>query len=133
MLIPAGDLVGANGGLAEKSLSQDRGDTAARALADVGANGLEVRGARGNLAGVGAVEVSNTENVGGTALGSAVEDAVVAASNEAVATAATAVAGVVVGREGEGGGSEGRDDHGGELHLDGCLRVKRTKCSMKEG
>lgn len=93
----------------------------------------------------GAVEVSDTENVGGTALSRAVEDAVaaaglVAAAATAVATAvATVVAtivttavtatvtGLVVGGVGEGGGSEGRDDEGGELHLDGCMGVEKNE------
>lgn len=55
-----------------------------------------------------AVEVSEVEDVGGTALGSA-------------AGAERRLAGLHHGGHGGGAGSEGED--GGEEHVDGCLRV----------
>lgn len=86
---------------------------AARALADLAANVLEVLGAAGNLRGRLAVEVGQAEDIGGAALGVAVQ------GDRASLVVASTGAGVVVGGESHGeAGGEGGDD-GDELHFCG--------------
>jgi hypothetical protein len=62
-----------SGGVAEDALVKDGQNAAASTLADGGADLGEVVSVNGDVGGLSAVEVGNAEDVGGAALGAAVE------------------------------------------------------------
>jgi hypothetical protein len=97
-------------GHAENSLAEDRDNTAAGALATVGADVAEVADAEGVGGGRVAVQVSDAEDIGSAALGNAVET---------LATASSVRGGVGVGGSGrDGGGEEAEDGDEGGLHFE---------------
>jgi hypothetical protein len=100
-------LAEARGGLAENSLSEDGDDTAAGTLATVGADVAEVGNAVGSGRGRVAAQVSNTEDIGGTALGVAEE-----------AVGAGRIAAAIGGDGRDGGGKEADDGDERGLHFE---------------
>jgi hypothetical protein len=130
------------GAVADEVLAEDGQEAAPGRLSDGGADGLEVKAADGSGGGVGAVEISNAEDIGSTALGGVLETrarivaatgaatgrtargaGVGAATSAGVAGAgsrAAAIAGVAAG-SGHGASGEEESGDGENLHFDWCF------------
>ena len=110
-------VINANRRLAENALVKDRENAAASALSDCSTDGAEASGRDRDVRRRSTIQVSNTENIGCTALGAIIEPRAGVVSGTAAAITAVATAASAGGNGKRDTGEEGNEDSG-SLHGD---------------
>ena len=107
-------VINAGGSVAEDALVKNGKDAATGTLADSSTGGAKVVGVGNGSRGVSAVEIGNTENIGGTALSGSVETGAGNIGHLAFRH---------LRRESHGDAGEGGEGGNGELHFEGVEMI----------